>query len=151
MNTVVMAYDYRTAAEAARMLNLGQDWSYPHDADQLRGLTIGRVVYVEGWLHSPVLTTEVAEMVQRGLSYTSEVIVLPRDFATREQERPAAVSAPFMETVTPWHYEHQPTRPRRRWRLPVAWSAALIVLVVGSAGVAAGHFLVRLGQAWGWW
>lgn len=147
MTTVVMARDYRTAAEAARMLALGQDWSYPHDADQLRGIVIPRVVYVEGWLESTALTVEVAEMVQTRLAADATVLLLPRDFATREPERLAAVSAPFVETVAPGLTEDSRTRSRRRGA-PPAWLWGIGLLL---ASAAAGACLSLLADQWGWW
>ena len=151
MTTVVMARDYATAADAARFMALGQDWTYPHSSDQLLGLAIPAVVYVEGWLRSTTITTETAEAVQRQLTDDATVVMLPVNYRTRLwgdiAERQAAVSAPFIETVASNPLLRHPGPRPGLWRDP-AWAWVLSVALDGS-GIAA--LVAKYGQAVGWW
>lgn len=152
MTTVVMARDYATAADAARLLALGEDWIYPHSDEMLHGMIVPRVVYVEGWLESPALTTATAELVQSRLAQDTQVVLLPRDFTTRAPlrdvlDRQAALSAPFMETVAPEPLQGDP-RPSRRGAGTPAW---LWVIGVAGGGSMLAALVVTLGRSWGWW
>lgn len=141
--TVIMARDYRTAAEVAGRLGLGQDWLYPHDPTLMRGMAIQRVVYVEGWLTASSITVETAEEVQRRLAPDARVVQLPR----AALEAPAAVSAPFVETVAPDPIQDVARPSRARRGLPV-WVLVLLVAIIPSSLTAV---VITLGKSWGWW
>lgn len=144
--TVIMARTYADAAEVAMRTGLGRDWLYPHDPALLRGMVIQRVVYVEGWLSSTSITVETAEEVQRRLAPDARVVVAPRAILGA-QEPPAAVSAPFVETVAPGPVIPAPRSSRaRRGTPPWLW-----VLGVASGGSILGAVVVTVGKAWGWW
>lgn len=150
MTAVVMARDYATAAEAARVCGLGQDWVYPHREEMLHGLIVPRVVYVEGWLESRVITTTTADLVQTRLAPDAAVVCIPRDFAGTSAYRPtaqAAVSAPFVDAVTPPGLFAYSRPPRRRLRLP-AW-VWILAVAVGGSGI--GAAFTAYGKSVGWW
>jgi hypothetical protein len=141
--TVIMARDYRTAAEVAGRLGLGHDWLYPHSPELMRGMVIQRVIYVEGWLTATSITVETAEEVQRRLAPDAQVVTAGRGWL----EPPAPVSAPFVETVAPDPIQDA-ARPSRARRGAPAW---LWPLGVGFVGSVLGGAIYKAGQAWGWW
>jgi len=143
MSTVILARTYADASEVAMRSGLGHDWIYPHKAEVLQGMRIQRVIYVEGWLHSSAITTEVAEMVQRQLVPDGVALIAPRDITTGKPQ--AAVSAPFVETTTQEALDDAAVRRRR----PPA--PAVLMLAVAFGGGLVGAVVVTLGRSWGWW
>lgn len=141
MTTVIMAKDYKAAAEVALGLGLGRDWLYPHTPSLVLGVHIVRVIYVEGWLHSTTITTETAELVQRNLDPNGVAIIAPRGMATAEVPAVRAdVLGPFVEPEA----VDQPERRRRR-----GVPASVIVLVVALLGSSLAAAAVVLARMWG--
>lgn len=143
MTTVILAMTYADAAEAARKLGVGQDFIYPHTIELLHGVRLDRVVYVQGWLHSPSITTEVAEFVNTRVTPDTTVVVVPREGAP--SSAPAGMLAPF---VAPVYREGQ----LGTWRPPRRRLASWVLLLGYALAVGlAGGVLYRLGAVWGWW
>lgn len=80
MVTVIISRDYTDARLIASQLDLGHDWIYPHDHESLRGVTISRIVFVDGWVKNAQLTPELIQaMVARTTSlYDTDHVHLVR-------------------------------------------------------------------------
>lgn len=133
-STVIVAADYGTAATTAARLGLGLNWHYPHDIEHVRGLAIGRVIYVEGWETSQALTAEaVTAVVARMTSYATEEHISSRP------PFDIAVSSPFLETVTseaPRNIQHGQRRPSHRVTMRWLWAVVPVGFILGVAGAA---------------
>ncbi len=140
--TVIVAADYGTAATVAAQLGLGQDWLYPHSIEQMAGRAIGRVVDVEGWQRSSVLTPEaVAAVVARMTPDATE-----RRVSLGEQFD-MLVSAPFVEAVT--HDGRRVQAQHALRRRPRIGLAGFVAIGTGAALAASG---AAVAVAWiiGW-
>lgn len=133
--TIILANVAREAAEAAH--NLGIDhWLFPTTSGDLRGIDVRRVVYVDGWRKSTVLTEPILAHLQYRMHADCEEIEQPTTeaFLTHEQRAYHAQiildhgrldrrrpPAPFIAPEA-W-LAPRPTRPSL-WRRFLTWARA---------------------------
>lgn len=128
MTAAIIARNFDDAREAAKRLNIGQDWTYPHHLGDT-GPRFTRVVFVEGYGQSD-MKVAVVEEVQRLAAEGAEVIHIDLNEPTFDQIIAPLLDPDSIDTEAPYTPRH--ARKDRRRALALLGA----VMLGGSAGIA---------------